>query len=176
MNHLAQLIDATHILSSDRISISSLERAEQLLFSFVENVEHLYGEINTVFNMHVARHLADCVRLIGPICTYSNYCFEDHIGHLVSLQKGTTDVASQVCEKYLLEKNLFKSIEQSTIAKEFYDEINGKYKFSISRRVEGSLVIGNPIKPSKLTEFERLLIINNLNMSDEAKIEEYSFI
>lgn len=154
--------------------MSDLERAERILFSFVDNFEILYGEINTVFNIHIARHLADCVRSIGPLSTYSNYCFEDRIGHLVSLQKGTTDVATQVCEKYLLEKNLFQSLEQSTIAKDFYDEINGKHKFSISRKIERSLVIGKPKLPSQLTEDERSLIINHLSISDEAQIDEYS--
>lgn len=173
---MIQLIDAVHILSSDSISMINLERAEQLLFSFVDNFELLYGETNTVFNVHIARHLADCVRSIGPLSTYSNYCFEDHIGHLVSLQKGTTDVATQICEKYLLEKNLFQSIENSTIAKEFYEEINGKHKFSITRRVEGSIVIGNPKKPSQLTDEERYLIINYLNIPFDAQIDEYSSV
>lgn len=175
LNHLAQLIDAVHILTSNRISMSNLEKAEHLLSSFVENFEFLYGEKNTVFNVHVARHLADCVRSIGPLSTYSNYCFEDHIGHLVSLQKGTTDVASQICDKYLLEKNLFQSLEKSMIAKEFYDEINGKHKFSISHRVEGSIVIGKPKRP-QLTEDERLIIFNSLNISYETHIDEYSSV
>lgn len=173
---MAQLIDAVHILSSNSISIIDLERAEQLLFSFVDNFELLYGETNTVFNIHIARHLADCVRSIGPLSTYSNYCFEDHIGHLVSLQKGTTDVATQISEKYILEKDLFMSIEQSTIAKEFYEEINGRHKFSITRRVERSLVIGNPKKPSQLTDDERSSIIIDLNIPFDTQIDEYNSV
>lgn len=174
--HLAQLTDAVHILSSNRISMSNVEKAKQLLISFAENFELLYGEKNAVFNVHVVRHLADCVKFIGPLFAYSNYCFEDHIGHLVSLQKGTTDVATQISSRYLLEKNILHSIEQSTTAKEFFEEINGNHKFHISRRVSGSLVIGNAKKLSQLTEDERTLIIDILNIAKDTKIDEYNSV
>lgn len=176
LNHLAQLVDAIHILCGNRISMNELEEAEQLLFSFAENFEHLYGESNTVFNIHIVRHLADCVKFIGPLFVYSNYYFEDFIGHLVSLHKGTTDVATQICEKYLSEKNLFHFLEQSTIGKEFYDDMDSKRKFSVSRRIAGSLVIRNAMNPSQLTEHERLLIISSLNVANDIQIDEYGSV
>lgn len=173
LNHLAQLVDAIHILSGNSISMRNLELAKQLLISFAENFERLYGETNTVFNVHMVRHLADCVKFIGPLFAYSNYCFEDHIGHLVSIHKGTTDVATQICNKYLFEKNLLMSIEKSTIANKFYKEINSSHKFSISRKVAGSHVIGNAKQPSQLTEDERSLITKSLNIENDTQIEEY---
>lgn len=86
LDHLAQLIDATHILCGSKISFERLREARTLLSSFVDNFEPLYGESNMVFNIHLLTHLADCVRFIGPLFAYSNYNFEDQIGHLVSLQ------------------------------------------------------------------------------------------
>lgn len=158
---MAKLVDATHMLCSTQISLDEIDEAEQLLYSFFDDFEILYGE----FNVHLLRHLAECVRNIGPLFTYSNYNFEDQIGHLVSLHKGTTDVATQICEKYLLEHNLFKFIANSPIAKKFVDEIDSKQKFSIFRKVDELVVIGNAKKPSQLSHEERSFIFNMWNSS-----------
>lgn len=174
LNHLSQLVNAMHILCSSRISEVDFHDAKQNLLSFAENFEHLYGEVNTVYNVHMVRHLADCVKFIGPLWAYSNYCFEDHIGHLVSLHKGTTDVATQICEKYLLEKNLFQLFELSPIAGEFFQSIDSKKKYRVSHKIEGSHVIGNAKKFSLLTDDERSLIVTSLNISSEIQIDEYS--
>lgn len=176
MVHLTKLVDATHILCSTHISLNMVDEAEHLLHTFCNDFENLYGEINTVFNVHLLRHLAECVRNIGPLFTYSNYNFEDQIGHLVSLHKGTTDVATQICEKYLLEKNIFKFIVHSPIAKQFIDDIDSKQKFSIAHKVEGSLVIGNAKTPSQLSLGERFFIFSSLNVNFNIQIDEYGSV
>lgn len=165
-------MDATHILCNENISFHQLEEADRLLLNFVDNFESFYGESNAVFNVHCVRHLTDCVRFNGPLHLYSNYCFEDHIGHLVSLKKGTTDVATQICRKYLLEKNLFHLLSGRSIAMKFFEEIDSKNKYSISRKVSDSVVIGNARK-SELTEQERSLIITTLDVENDTQIDEY---
>lgn len=130
-----------------------------------------YGEANMVFNVHILKHLADCVKFIGPLPCYSNYHFEDHIGHLISLHKGTTDSATQICEKYLLEKNLFYFLDKSSIAREFYEEIDSKHLFSVCRKVAGSLMIGNG--DEKLTEDEKICVTSSLDIPDGTQIEKY---
>lgn len=173
---MAKLVDATHILCSTHISLDKIYEAEQLLYSFCDDFEILYGEFNAVFNVHLLRHIAECVRNIGPLFAYSNYHFEDQIGHLVSLHKGTTDVATQICEKYLLERNLFKFVANSPIAKKFIDEIDGKKKISIVRMVEESIVIGNAKKPSELSQEEKSFIVYSLNKIFDIQIEEYGSV
>lgn len=169
---MSQLIDAIHILCSECISQRKLETAERLLTSFTNNFETLYGESNVVFNIHLARHLVDCVKFLGPLFTYSNYCFEDQIGHLISLQKGTTDVASQICGKYLIEKNLAQILPNSQIANDFFNEISSKHKFPISKNVDGSVVIGKPRNGSENLP----LIVSTLNLDDDMQVNEYSSV
>lgn len=176
LKHLAKLIDATHMLCSSHIPHHKINEAEQLLYSFCDDFEILYGESNTVFNVHLLRHLAECVRNIGPLFAYSNYHFEDQIGHLVALHKGTTDVAMQICEKYLLERNLFKFIAKSPIAKKFSEEIDGKKKYSIVRKVEESVVIGNVKKHSELSQQEKSFIVHSFNDIHDIQIEEYGSV
>lgn len=168
LNHLSQLIDAIHILCSNRITSRDLETAERMLTSFIENFEIFYGESNVVFNVHLARHLIDCVKFLGPLFTYSNYCFEDHIGHLLSLQKGTTDVAIQICEKYIMEKHLLQILPNSPIAYDFFKEIESKHKFPISEKVDGSVVIGKAIK---VCGNDLAYIKNILNIEDDSSIQ-----
>lgn len=172
LNNLSELIEAVHILCSKRITQNELQTAEQLLISFTNNYEILYGESNVVFNIHLARHLVDCVKLFGPLFTYSNYCFEDNIGHLIALQNGNTDVATQICGKYLIEKNLSHVLPNSLIASNFHKEINSTYNYSNSRNVEGFLVIGK----SK-SDCENLhLIARLLNLNNDIEISEYNSV
>lgn len=170
LKHLAQLVDGTHILCSENIAFNKIEEAKVLLSSFVEQFEELYGEKNMVHNVHLLTHLPECVRLNGPLYTYSNYCFEDHIGHLVSLKKGTTDVATQICQKYILEKNLFHYAHHSPTVHKFIENIDSKQQFSVCRKVSGSLVIGKPTINSDLTELERALILRILEVQNDAQI------
>lgn len=176
LNHLAKLVDAIHILSSTNISQSKWKVANDLLLSFVDEFEVLYGKKNMVYNIHQLRHLADCVKKNGPLFAYSNYAMEDYIGHLVSFVKGTTDVATQVCSRYLLEKKLFVHLQSSPIAIEFYNSIESKLTFSITRKVNGSLVIGKAKVDSNLNEEELSFIKNTLEICDGEQIQEYNAV
>lgn len=168
---MAKLIDAIHILRGSNITDERLQEAHQLLNSFADDFEVLYGESNMVYNVHLLRHLTDCVKFIGPLSCYSNYIFEDFIGHLISLHKGTTDVTSQICQKYLLEKNLFYHLDRSSIARSYYDKINSKHKFSSCHKVAGSLVMGN--KNQGLSDEEKSLILSSLNVVNGTEIREF---
>lgn len=139
--------------------------------TFVDEFELLYGESRMVYNIHLLKHLANCVKFNGPLFCYSNYNFEDHIGHLVDMHKGTTDVINQINEKYLLEKCIFHYLNQSSIFRNYYEHINSKHRYNTSRKISGSLVIGNSKK--RLSEQEKLLIFDKLNLPNTSKVEEY---
>lgn len=117
--------------------------------------------------------MVDCVKFLGPLFAYSNYCFEDHIGHLISLQKGTTDVATQICGKYIMEKNLMQILPNSPIASDFFKEIDSKHKYPISGKVEESIVIG---KPSNVCESDLAMIVDILNLEDNIQVDKYSSV
>lgn len=164
LDHLVKLVDAIHILSSAAITPTQLNRAKLLLLSYVNEFEQLYGEENMVFNVHQLSHIAECVENNGPLFLYSTYSMEDHIGHLVSFVKGTTDVCHQICEKYLLEKNLVRQLEKSFVAKKFFDDIQSKLTFSIATKIHNDIVIGKP-KPNS-EDNDLFLIREFLCLSD----------
>lgn len=121
--HLTKLIEATHILCRTRITRCELLKAHQLLLSVAQEFESNYGPETMTFNVHLLRHTADCVKKNGPLFAYSNYCTEDNIGHLISLVKGPTDALFQICDRYLLERNLIEHLENSPYAKSFNDQL-----------------------------------------------------
>lgn len=174
--HLAKLVDAVHITNSTSIDTNDLQKAEDSLISYVEEFELLYGESNMVYNVHQLLHICKCVKVNGPLFTYSNYSMEDNIGHLVSLVKGTTDVASQINTKYTLEKSLFEHLEKSPRARDFYERIERKLSFPVATELNGTLVVGKALQRAVLNEQDVSLIKEMLNLNENDHIIEYSSI
>lgn len=143
--HLLKLIEAIHILCGTQITMEHLDRANDLLESYVEDFENLYGEENMVFNVHLLLHTAQCVRKNGPLQTYSNYAFEDYIGNLASLVKGPTDILNQITDRYLIKKNLESNLEEMYWARRFYRKIKPDL-FSTISSFGTFLFVGNPIQ------------------------------
>lgn len=131
-----------------------------------------------VYNVHQLKHLTECVRLNGPLFAYSNYCMEDHIGHMVSLVKGTTDVTSQITAKYILEKELTDFLKKCPRAQIFYDQIERKLTFPISKKVDGTLIIGKPLKNQfkNMTENQVQFVKKVLKIEESEEIFEYNSI
>lgn len=171
-----KFVDSVHILSGTSIPPDHLEHANRLLLSFVDEFEEFYGERNMVFNVHQLRHLADCVKLNGPLFTFSNYCMEDNIGHIVSLVKGTTDVSNQICSKYLLEKKLFIHLEQSERAREFYNRIQSTLSYAVAEKINNNLVIGKPLINTSLGTNELTFISEFLQIRELGRISEYKSV
>lgn len=136
-----KLVVAMHILCRTKILPVDLNRARYLLQTFVQEFETYYGEENMVLNIHLLLHNVSCVERCGSMFEYSNYCTEDFIGHLISLVRGNTDVLNQICDRYLLEKNLGKQINESSRARSFYN-ITAYSHFSNTMQLGNFLLIG----------------------------------
>lgn len=170
---MAKLIDAIHILCGTCISENDRKKAKKLLKSFVNEFEELYGQQNMVYNVHQLIHLTECVNRNGPLFTYSNYPMEDYIGHLVNFVKGTTDVTTQTCSRYFLEKNLHIHLQKSHLAQAYYEKIESRLSFPIARKIGDSLVIGKPRQISLLNAPELNLIRNEFSINDFRLVQEY---
>lgn len=73
-------------------------------------------------------------------------------------------------------KNIFHYIDKSSVARKFYDRINGEKKFLNCIKIAGSVMSGNGKQHSALTEQERSLIFNTLNVANHSEIVEYDEI
>lgn len=119
--------EAYYVLCSKSISQEQLVAAKQALHLFVDDFQDLFGEINMVFNVHLFRHLADSVKMNGPLYTHSAYNMESNIGHIMSTVHGPTDVIKQCTEKYLLERDVNFKLEHCDKARDFYNRIRPSY-------------------------------------------------
>lgn len=169
MTHLLKLVEAIHILCSTKISEDDLDRADNLLKSFVEEYESLYGKENMVFNIHLLLHLVKCVRLNGPLFAYSNYHTEDLLGHLVDFVHGPTDVLSQITDRYLLETNLNRYLRMSPRASHYNEEIKSKH-FYITFKLDNFLLVGNGVKSD---EESVNFVHQELNLTMNEKVISY---
>lgn len=75
--HFILLGEAIYLLLQDSISISDLSKAASLLKHFCVKVKSLYDPRYETYNVHCLLHLADRVFDLGPLWTYSCFCYED---------------------------------------------------------------------------------------------------
>lgn len=149
------------------------KKSSTLLKSYATDFEILYGEKQMVYNVHQLTHLSQCVKKNGPLFAYSNYATEDYIGHLVTFVKGTTDVTTQICSRYLLEKNLRMQLKKSKIGRDYYEQIESKCYFPISEKINQSIVIGKPKPNTELSSLEITFIQKVLHIDAQTIIQEY---
>ena len=114
LSHLALFVCAIYIFTSDSIPQEKYTIAKDLLIKFHKEFSDLYGrcsrthvEHNIIFfvflgvkatsmNVHLLQHLPECVRLWGPLWSYSCFHFENLNGYIKSLFHGTRDMTKQV--------------------------------------------------------------------------------
>ncbi|XP_034253671.1 uncharacterized protein LOC117652688 [Thrips palmi] len=77
VNQATESQSEVFLLNGSSISDADILRADELLCQFVQQFEVLYGVRNMSFNVHLLRHLAECVRNIGPLHSISCFMFED---------------------------------------------------------------------------------------------------
>ena len=104
--HLACLLEATHLLLGCNITKDDLIHAERLLSSFYDNFKDLYGEAVVGLNVHNLFHLQQCVRHWGPLWAGSCFGFESFNGEIMGLVHGTGNVAQQISWCIKAQKNL----------------------------------------------------------------------
>lgn len=171
MKIFGKLVDAIHILSATCIPRCDLQRADENLKQFAEAYELAFGVVNMTFNTHLLSHSVACVVKNGPLFAYSGYSMEDNIGHLISLQNGTTDVTTQISQKYLLQKSLYENLENSEKATMFLNQIEHK-QFSKTTKVNGHVLVGQSREIRNESHLQ--FVLSELNKEiDYVKLVEY---
>ncbi|CAN7974751.1 unnamed protein product, partial [Ixodes persulcatus] len=80
--HYMCLHVAIRILSCVSSSAQMITYAESLLEYFVKETGCLYGKEAVVYNVHALTHLANDVRRLGALESFSSFPFENHLGML----------------------------------------------------------------------------------------------
>lgn len=94
--HYSCLVEAIYILLREGISSQDLRRADQLLQTFVRNVQVLYGERFMSLNVHNLTHMVQFVKSWGPLWAWSCFAFESFNGEIKKSVHGTGNVCKQI--------------------------------------------------------------------------------
>lgn len=111
---MRQLSAAVYILLQNTISKEEVDRAEQMLNSFVKDHQELFGKQNMVMVIHLLKHFSQSVRRLGPMWCHSAFPFERNNGCLLKLAVGTTDVMHQISSKYVLGQSMKRNDSANT--------------------------------------------------------------
>lgn len=150
VDHWASFVEAMYILLQERISSTSLIRAERLIQDFVGLTEMYYKENAMTYNVHVLLHLTESVVNWGPLWAHSCFSFESGNGLLLKTITAAKGINYQICrfismrqcESILMLRmsskmlnaaiNLCKSLDDRLVHKSA--EMSNKRYFAHSRR------------------------------------------
>lgn len=107
-DHFRLLSSAIYILLSSKITPENLNIADQKLQQFVVQFEVFYGKEYMTMNVHGLTHIAEHVKNLGPLWSYSLFPFEQYNGKLKKYVTSSNDILSQITTKYLIERNAIR--------------------------------------------------------------------
>lgn len=108
IKHFELLSSAVFILCQPPISKDEKNRACGMLVEFADQYQEIYGDATITMNVHLLRHYSANIDECGPIWSNSLFGFESNIGEIKRYVSGTTDVLTQIAEKYVLSKSIFE--------------------------------------------------------------------
>ena len=114
-----------HILLNSHISSDDLLTAERMLNIFYQKAVDLYPQEICTMNVHSVIHLAQAVRNLGPLWSYSCFGFENMNGHLKKHFHGTRNVLPQLVRNLRFHQSV---LDQEHRAENHGNGIRGRVK------------------------------------------------
>ncbi|XP_034255450.1 uncharacterized protein LOC117653711 isoform X2 [Thrips palmi] len=169
--HLALFVKGVSLLNSSSVSDENLVLSSLLNDQFVADFEELYGLENMSFNLHLLRHLARCVKKLGPLWIVCCYKLEDINGRIGNFIHGTCHVGLQVYSNLsivtrlpLLVKNLADGL-----AKKYCEGLMKKrLRLKISEKISGGLYC---VGPFKLLNSDYIIRVLESLISEECNVQ-----
>ncbi|KAK6186492.1 hypothetical protein SNE40_008521 [Patella caerulea] len=173
LGNFTMLHVAITILCSSDLSPAKCDYAEQLLISFVQHFAEMYGKHLVSYNVHCLIHLANDVRLYGPLDQFSAFPFENFLKSIKRLLRTPTCPLQQVVRRLKEKKGISgRSFNFQTICKKEhsagpvpnnfqlyrqYSEIHTENLFISTKEGDNALYIG-----------QHIYIVNNILLLNEA--------
>lgn len=103
-DHFMQLCIAIRILLTSNISDEYINYAKSLIHNFVASFPYIYGRSYMSHNVHIILHLADDVKIFGPLNNFSAFPFESYMQPLKRKIKNGVKPLQQLVRRYAEEK------------------------------------------------------------------------
>lgn len=111
IEHFNLLSASIYTLLKKEIKFEEIDDAEKKLNLFANDFEQIYGQQNVTMNIHLLRHIANSVRLHGPLWAQSAFGFESNNGILVQTTS-KKDILHSLAWKYSMQ-SISNAIEQT---------------------------------------------------------------
>lgn len=95
-----KLCIAIRILSTNNISEEYIDHAKSLIHNFVALFAHIYGRSYMSHNVHIILHLADDVKIFGPLNNFSAFpfeCFMQPLNKKIKWYEAVAAVSTPLC-------------------------------------------------------------------------------
>ena len=96
----AKFVNACRLLCAPVITSNAISQAHDLIVEYCRKFENLYGKEACTINMHLACHMADCIRDFGPIHTFWCFGFERMNGQLGAIPTNNRSVEVQFMRQF----------------------------------------------------------------------------
>lgn len=128
VGHWLKFVEGLYILLKHRVTDDEINVAHNLLESFVEDTERLYGIRMMSYNVHQNLHLAPSCRDYGLAWSHSSYSFENGNGMILKKIHAANGVHEQIRRSVVMDlafNNLLAKIpEDDNIGLRYCEEIS----------------------------------------------------
>lgn len=101
LNSYMLFVNSLYCLLQSEIPLEQLDKCEKDLMQCAGEAEIMYGNVVCTSNLHILSHYVKQVRLNGPMCMDSTFCFESAIFDYVRDITGSKGIYDQIIERYL---------------------------------------------------------------------------
>lgn len=127
------LSSSIFVLLKKQTTHEEIDEAESKLNLFSNEFESIYGPQNVTMNVHLLRHLANTVRLNGPLWAQSAFGFESNNGVLVKTSS-KKDILHSIAWKYSIQSTLNATNQNVPAIK-----VTGKESIKITQNEQAAL-------------------------------------
>lgn len=96
-----KFVDACVLLCSQTLTSGQISQAHNLIVQYCQAFQELYGKSACTINMHLACHMADCIRDFGPVHAFWCFSFERMNGQLGAIPTNNHSVEVQLMRKFV---------------------------------------------------------------------------
>lgn len=112
--HFLLLHSAYRLVSCPKNCLNNLECVQDMLNTFVQNFQFLYGENKISYNVHNLLHLPDCVRKFGNVDKFSAYKFENYLQLIKKDIRQPTKILEQLNNRINERNNAHKKLNDES--------------------------------------------------------------
>ena len=124
-----------YILNKDSIIPTDLNRAEELITSYVERFQDMFGLAQMTYNIHLLTHLCETVRRWGPLWVYSAFVFESMNRKIMQNITSPNGIPGQIYTRFLMHKFIQNVCYDPSVRQETREFISKLFKSGINEYI-----------------------------------------